>query len=160
METERSAVAELLSLCEAYKMRGTHQRKNIVPPETPKVTYQCKKGGKAIFLKKAVPSACIREGPILTAVRQQLPGTTSVCYNRSLQCYPHRDSRNSSPSHVMLLGDFTGGALALETGERFEEKGVWHGPFDFTKTTHWVEPFEGTRHSLVAFSNPRVHFGR
>ena len=26
---------------------------------------------------------------------------------------------------------------------RFEEKYVWHGPFDGASITHWNEPFEG-----------------
>ena len=46
--------------------------------------------------------------------------------NRNTVCQPHRDKKNVDESCVMFLGDFQGGALLLEDGRRFEERGVWH----------------------------------
>ena len=52
------------------------------------------------------------------------------------------------------MGSYTkGGALCLEDGRRFEEKYVWHGLFDGAAITHWNEPHEGLKYSVVAFTS-------
>ncbi len=71
--------------------------------------------------------------------------------------WPHRDSNNAGSSHLLFMGDFEGGALVTEHGDRYEKRGEWMGPFDFRKTTHSNEPItSGTKHSLVAFQNDSV----
>ena len=148
---------ELLALCEAHRMKGSCQRKNVADPASEPVEYRTKGGHKAVFLRKPVPSETLRSGPIFDAVKAHLPDTQAVCYNRNLQAFPHRDSRNAGCSHLLFLGTFEGGALVTEHGDRYEQRGVWMGPFDFRKVTHWNEPIlSGTKHSLIAFSNHRI----
>ena len=85
-----------------------------------------------------------------------------MCLNKKRASSPvmgaHRDGKNSGMSWVMLWGTFEGGgALVLEDGRRYEEKGVWHGPMNGGEITHWVEPHEeGVRLSAVAFSGECV----
>ena len=107
-------------------------------------------------------SNTLREGAILEHVQTTIPECNAVCLNKkratSPVIGPHKDGRNSSSSWVMLWGDFeNGGALCLEDGTRYEEKGVWHGPMDGANVTHWVEPHErGVRMSAVAFCGRAV----
>ena len=76
--------------------------------------------------------------------------------NKNVVCGPHRDKRNSSESYIAFFGDYeSGGSLHLEDGRVFpgSEKGVWHGPFDGAKVTHYNSPHRGgTKWSCVAYS--------
>jgi len=61
----------------------------------------------------------------------------------------HRHA-NVGTSQAILLGNFSGGALCIEKGERFETKNTW---FTFDgKQLHWVEPFEGERFSIILYN--------
>ena len=62
---------------------------------------------------------------------------------------PHKH-KNQGISHAILLGVFTGGALCIEDGNRFECVNEWF-TFDGTKN-HWVEPFEGERYSIIIYN--------
>ena len=107
---------------------------------------------RKIFLVDGHLSNTLRDGPILRLVRSMLgQHINSVCCNHNVCCAPHRDRKNAGESYVCYFGDFTGGALCLETGERFEGTRQWHGPFDGTKTLHWNEEHEGDKYSVVAF---------
>ena len=54
------------------------------------------------------------------------------------------------------IGEFTGGALVTEKGDRYEARNEWMGPFDFRNTLHWNLPIlSGTKISLVAFQSNR-----
>ncbi len=144
---------ELLQLCEAHKFRGSNRRLNIAPPDAERVRYG-KRG--CVYLKKRVPSQTLTKGPIFDAVKKMLPETTAVCLNKNMQCHPHKDSRNTSTSHLLFLGEFTGGALVTEKGDRYEARNEWMGPFDFRNTLHWNLPIlSGTKISLVAFQSNR-----
>ena len=67
-------------------------------------------------------------------------------YNHLMKPHKHK---NEGISYAILLGDFEGGALCVEDGNRFEEKNVW---FTFNgKKNHWVEPFSGERYSLILY---------
>ena len=107
------------------------------------------------FLRQPIFSNCVRSGPMMECVQQMLPGINELCLNKcdsERPMPPHRDGKNSSTrSHIALFGTFTGGALCLDDGRRFEERGVWH-EFDGRNTLHWVEPFEGERYSVVAYA--------
>ena len=109
------------------------------------------------FLRHAILSNAVREGPMLALVREMLPdaGITELCLNKCDPARPmaaHRDGKNSSDlSYIALFGYFTGGALCLEDGRRFEKPGTWFD-FDGRNLTHWVEPFEGERYSVVAYA--------
>ena len=79
--------------------------------------------------------------------------------NRSVEMKRHVDGRNFEGSLILLLGEFTGGALCFDDGRRITQTGVWHR-FD-GHLPHWVEPFEGERFSVILFNNPslvrRIH---
>ena len=112
-------------------------------------------------------SNCVRNGPILEKAREELgPKIDAVMLNKKSYKSPpmskHRDKGNKGDSYIMLWGDFEGGGeLCLETGERFVDKGIWHGPINGKEVTHWVNKHtSGTRMSAVAFVsgvNPRNH---
>ena len=153
---EEDWASELLQLCESHKLKGSSHRTNIADPNAEKVWYPNKSGSTSVYLKKAVPSQTLKSGPIFDAVKKMLPETTAVCFNKNMQCHPHKDGRNTSTSHLIFLGTFTGGALVTEKGDRYEARNEWMGPFDFRDTLHWNLPIlSGTKHSLVAFQSNR-----
>ena len=96
---------------------------------------------------------------MLEIVQEMLPeaGITELCLNKNVVCSPHRDKKNYSPSYILFLGHFEGGALVLEESKkRYEEKEVWHGPFLGSEVTHYNEPIiSGDKYSVVAYS--RLH---
>ena len=76
-----------------------------------------------------------------------------VTLNRNTVCQPHRDKKNVGESCIMFLGDFQGGALLLEDGRRFEERGVWHR-YDGSRLLHWNEEITaGVKYSVIAHNN-------
>ena len=137
----------LESLVRKFKFTSNRNRTNL--------------GGETMFygnrkcLVKGIYSNTRRQGEILEHVRSMLgPEINAVCINKNVVCGRHRDRKNCGPSFVCFLGrTFTGGALCLEDGRRFEEKYVWHGPFDGAAITHWNEPHEGLKYSVVAFTS-------
>jgi hypothetical protein len=133
-----------------HKFKPSYVRTNLVTsPDELKVYANSK------FLRKPIFSNCIRSGPMLECVQRMLPGINELCLNKcdpTRPMPPHRDGKNSSElSWIALFGEFTGGALCLEDGRRFEDRGVWHA-FDGKNILHWVEPFEGERYSVVAYA--------
>ena len=117
-------------------------------------------GGDTMFygnrkcLVKGIYSNTRRQGEILEHVRSMLgPDINAVCINKNVVCGPHRDKKNCNVSYIVFFGNFTGGALCLEDGRRFEEKRVWHGAFDGARITHWNEQHEGLKFSVVAFTS-------
>ena len=48
----------------------------------------------------------------------------------------------------MILGEFEGGELCLETAEVYREKGVWHR-YDGVRVTHWNTEHVGDKYSTV-----------
>ena len=73
---------------------------------------------------------------------------THVQLNINEQYPPHRhNSQKNVPSWIFITGDFTGGALVFDDGTRITEKNKIHAIEGWK--THWVEPFEGTRISIV-----------
>jgi hypothetical protein len=75
---------------------------------------------------------------------------TTIQVNKNFASEPHFDKNNVGPSYILGLGDYTGGQLMIE-GKSYDIKNNWK-KFDGTKG-HWVEPFEGTRYSLVFFTH-------
>ena len=124
-------------------------------------------GRKWIRDEWAPLSNCVRAGPILEKAREELgPQIDAIMLNKKSAKSPpmckHKDGNNKGDSYVMLWGDFEGGGeLCLETGERFVEKEIWHGPINGKEVTHWVNKHtSGTRMSAVAFVsgvNPGKH---
>ena len=107
---------------------------------------------RKIFLVDGHLSNTLRTGPILELCRSMLgQHITSVCLNHNVCCAPHRDSRNAGESYICYFGEFSGGALCVEDGRRYEGIRKWHGPFDGSALLHWNEAHEGDKYSVVAF---------
>tara|TARA_R110000824_G_scaffold299691_1_gene487738 strand:+ start:84 stop:650 length:567 start_codon:yes stop_codon:yes gene_type:complete len=83
---------------------------------------------------------------------------TQVQMNKNFACGPHFDSTNIGESVLCTFGDFTGGNTAIEVqvipekilSESCKDKPIC---FNGSKYKHWVEPWDGTRYSLVFFNN-------
>ena len=73
--------------------------------------------------------------------------------NKNVCCARHKDRGNIGSFGLMFLGTFTGGVLLTETGDRFEERGVWHR-YEGSKVAHWNEPItDGTKYAIVMYNN-------
>ena len=79
----------------------------------------------------------------------------NVQMNKNFECRPHIDSKNIGMSIVCAFGDYQGGDLVVED----EKIDIQEKPYKFngSEKLHWVEPFEGTRYSLVFFNTKQVH---
>ena len=75
---------------------------------------------------------------------------TTIQVNKNIQSKPHVDKNNIGLSYIIALGNFTGGELILE-GKHHNIKNNFL-KFD-GRLGHWVEPFSGTRYSLVFFTH-------
>ena len=51
---------------------------------------------------------------------------TQITVNKNVVCQPHRDGNNAGYSYILFLGDYRGGELVFETGERLDEPYKWH----------------------------------
>jgi hypothetical protein len=80
---------------------------------------------------------------------------SQVQMNKNFPCPPHKDKKNQGVSHLCCFGDFTGGDTCIEYEDRIDKISSKNGVISFngSKYTHWVEPYEGTRYSLVFFTN-------
>ena len=82
---------------------------------------------------------------------------SSVQVNLNFPGKPHRDRNDTNYQWCCSLGDFTGGRLCWQ--EQKDSQGATYSRNTrgtWTKLDgrhlHWVEPYEGTRYSLVLFS--------
>ena len=133
--------------------RFTRNRNRLNVSDGEVVEYLCRDGKRRPCLRKGILSNTLRSGPILDQVRAMLgEGVRCVCLNKGLQAKRHTDKKNAGLSYVCYFGSFTGGALCLDDGRRFEGTGQWHGPFDGAAIPHWNEPHEGKKFSVVAFT--------
>ena len=122
-------------------------RANIAKPEQ----IEVHKKTKLVHLE----SNCLRNDTtdklVETCLREIAPEwwpDTKVIMNRNVTCQPHRDA-NDGHSWLLWLGDFEGGALVFDTGERITEKGVWHNIDG--RVRHWNEPHTGTKYGVVLY---------
>ncbi len=69
----------------------------------------------------------------------------------------HIDSKNIGESILCCFGDYSGGATIVEYENENKSYDAREKPIKFngSKYYHYVEPFEGTRYSLVFFKNNR-----
>ena len=143
----------LLHLLQERKWRVNDQRTNVVNPAR-RITVLSKNGKETLRADAPLFSEGFQEGPVFDACLAVLPA--GVCFdfvtiNRNLRTYPHRDVGNEGPSMILFLGRFEGGALVLETGERFEEPGrlrVFDG-----RLLHWNEAITGgTKYSIIYYN--------
>ena len=71
--------------------------------------------------------------------------------NRNVVCEPHVDKNNSEYPWIIFLGDFRGGALVFEDGQRLEEPCRWH-KIRADELRHWSEPIlEGVKYSVILY---------
>jgi len=79
----------------------------------------------------------------------------SVQMNKNFPCPRHIDSSNKTESILCCFGDYTGGDTCVEIDDKIIKYNGKKKPiqFDGSKYYHYVEPFEGTRYSLVFFHN-------
>ena len=136
---------ELERLVKAHRYTCNRNRTNLGGP--------CVWYGNRRCLQKGVYNNTRKQGPILEHVRRMLGEEISaVTLNRNVVCGKHRDRRNCIKSFIAFLGNFEGGALVLETGERFEARRQWFS-FDGAKVSHWNEPITaGRKYSVVAYT--------
>ena len=81
---------------------------------------------------------------------------THVQLNINEEYKPHKhNSQKDSTSWIYLMGDYTGGALCFEDGTKITEKYKIHEIEGWK--THWVEPFKGTRISIVFVSKNKKY---
>ena len=73
---------------------------------------------------------------------------THIVVNRNVQCARHIDA-NYGHSWILFLGDFQGGALVFETGDRVTQRRIWHKIYG--RIPHWNEPHEGTKYSVIIY---------
>ncbi len=80
---------------------------------------------------------------------------TQTQMNKNFKCPAHKDSTNIGESILCTMGDFTGGNTSIEFDDGVECFSCKNKPLKFNGSlyTHWVEPWEGTRYSLVFFNN-------
>lgn len=74
---------------------------------------------------------------------------THITVNKNIVCKPHTDSKNTSLSLAIGLGDYTGGNLYIDgvpTDIRYKPV-----IFDGAKE-HWTDEFDGERYSLIYYS--------
>ena len=78
-----------------------------------------------------------------------------VQLNKNFPCPPHKDSKNIGESVLCCFGDYTGGETIVDYESKLRKYNGKIAPvrFNGSKYTHWVEPFGGTRYSLVFFHN-------
>lgn len=88
---------------------------------------------------------------------------SQVQMNKNFPCPPHRDSKNIGESVLCCFGDFTGGMTGVNYAKDTESPFITYydaskSPVQFNgaKFLHWVEPFEGTRYSLVFYNNYKL----
>ena len=82
---------------------------------------------------------------------------THVTVNKNVVCQPHADGNDTDYSYICFLGDFDGGALVFETGERIEEPYRWH-KIDANGIKHWNEPItRGTKYSVIIYRRHGSH---
>ena len=122
-------------------------RANIASPEQIEVFKKTRRAH--------VESNCLRPDTldllIKRTIRELAPEwweETKVILNRNVTCQRHRDG-NDGHSWILWLGDFEGGALVFETGDRITAKGVWHRIDG--QVPHWNEPHTGTKYGVVLY---------
>ena len=82
---------------------------------------------------------------------------TSITVNHNYQAKMHKDKGNEGESFLVAFGDYDGGDLKIYEGDLSGNHNIKHKPIkaDFGKVYHSVEPFTGTRYSLVFYTLKR-----
>lgn len=77
----------------------------------------------------------------------------SICINHNVLCGRHRDINNNGLSTIQAFGIFSGGNLGMELEDLKNVSVDIRQPytFDGSRITHWTEPFQGDRYSIIWF---------
>ena len=79
---------------------------------------------------------------------------TGIQLNKNYALGKHKDANNVGESVLVSCGDYEGGLTCVEledgTIQKFDAR-LRPVIFDGSKYTHWVQPFEGERFSIVFF---------
>ena len=85
---------------------------------------------------------------------------TTVQVNKNYTTKRHKDiaNFNGEPSYIISLGDYRDGLLYLENKDSVEKIDAFNTMYEFdgSKTYHWNEPHQGTKYSLVFYTNKNV----
>jgi len=77
----------------------------------------------------------------------------AIQVNINEQLDRHRHTHQNNKSIILLMGDFTGGALCVEKDGKVIKHEEKYSPIEFDGNDyHWVEPFIGTRISFVFYT--------
>ena len=157
--TKRNIKKIVLEELENIKFPKNTTRKNVSskPNESFVLGQVNYRGQKFLKGKTKGPSKWNKKFPmlyllitILMALHKPSFKYTTIQVNKNVLSKPHFDKNNVGPSYIIALGNFTGGKLSIE-GKKFNIKNKWKS---FNGTLgHWVEPFKGTRYSLVFFTH-------
>jgi len=82
---------------------------------------------------------------------------SQVQMNKNFPCPPHKDSMNIGDSYLCCFGDYIGGKTCIYSDDKIIKYNPQDSPITFngSKLLHWVEPYKGTRYSLVFFNNSK-----
>lgn len=154
---------ELLRILQTRKWRKQTHRCNISHAHE-NGEQRTSKEGKTYRVRKVLhpqQSECVTKGEVYDHVRSMLPPWMptlehfAVTVNKQVVCAPHRDKGNVGDIALMFLGDFEGGALLTENGDRYERRRVWHR-YDGAKVLHWNEAITGgLKYAVVAHNNAK-----
>ena len=84
---------------------------------------------------------------------------TSITVNQNYVAGPHFDKHNTGPSFLVAFGSYTGGELKVHSSGPLQGlHDICRKPLvmDFTSNLHSVEPFEGSRYSLVFYQIQKI----
>ena len=123
-------------------------RSNIAFPEQVEVFKKTKR----VRLDSNVCGSTTTDKLLRTALEAIAPewwgDETQIVVNRNVQCARHVDA-NYGHSWILFLGDFTGGALVFESGDKLTQRRIWHKIYG--RIPHWNEPHEGTKYSIIMY---------
>ncbi len=152
--------AMLQGMLEGHKWRKQTHRTGIAKSHTR--TFHTSRAGKDYSkcrVQEQQQSEYPAHGNIYEHIHTMLPEWFipgeffGVMLNRNTICQPPKDQQNVGESCFMFLGDYKGGALVLDDGRRFEERGVWHR-YDGRAHLHWNEEItSGVKYSVIAHNN-------
>ena len=144
-------LAALLFLLEHRRWEKVCLRANIATPEQIEVVKKTKRAHlDSNILRRDGVDTLIRK--TLKEIAPEWSDDTQIILNRNVTCRKHRDG-NDGHSWILWLGDFDGGALVFETGERIAEKHKWH-KID-GQVPHWNEPHTGNKYSVILYQKTK-----
>jgi hypothetical protein len=77
-----------------------------------------------------------------------------ITVNKNVEALPHRDTNNNGISLIIGFGEYCGGGLFVEENDgNFKLHDINNKPlyFNGSNQTHYTEPFEGTRWTIIYY---------